>query len=177
MNLRLNMLLLLAATAVGCASNVPAPIRQETPAAPRVAEVRGDPERFVGSEVRWGGVIVLTRNEAEVSVVEVVERSLDGSGRPKLSDRSEGRFLARVPGFLEPTIYAQGREITVVGRLAEPRSGTIGESPYLYPVVDAQTYHLWPERPSPDYDPFWYDPWYPWYPYYPYPWRYRPYPY
>lgn len=165
---------LLALSLAGCASNVPAPIRDELPTAPSVAEVRADPGRFVGSTVRWGGVIVATRNEAEDSVVEIVQRDLDGSGRPKTSDRSEGRFLARVRGFLEPTIFAQGREFTVTGRLAAPQPGAIGARPYDYPVVDAETYYLWPELPPPDYDPYWYDPWYPWYPY---PWRYRPYPY
>ena len=59
----------------------------------------------------------------------------------------------------------------------------MGEFPYTYPVVQAQSWYLWPREsemspgyPYPGfYDP-WYGPWYgpwpsPWYPYgYPY-WR------
>ena len=56
----------------------------------------------------------------------------------------------------------------------------VGEFPYSYPLVQAQSWYLWPEESeTPDGYPYpvWYDPWYrpwyynPWYPYgYPY-WR------
>lgn len=165
-------LLLLA----GCASQVPAPIRQGPERAPELGEVRADPDRYVSVAVRWGGNIVETRNDVDETWIEVVARPLDREGRPRAGDLTQGRFLVRVKGFLEPTVYAPGRELTVMGRLAEPHPGRIGRFPYTYPVVTAEHVYLWPERrPVPDYyrDPFWYDPWYPFY--YPYPyWRYRP---
>ena len=128
-------------------------------------------------------------NLAETTRIEVVARRLRRGGRPIDSDRTAGRFIAEAAGFLEPTQYAPGRHITVVGTLAPPLTRDIGTHPYTYPVVKAATLYLWEERadyypypyPYYGYDPFlrpyWYHP-FPYYrPYYsPPPWRYyRPY--
>ena len=86
--------------------------------------------------------------------------------------------VARSDRFIEPSLYAAGREVTVYGTLMPSITEMVDEYPYLYPVVAVQVMHLWPvPTPEPDY---WYDPWYPWYPFdpwYPYdPW-YPRYPY
>lgn len=162
----------------GCASPVPKGLQVYEAGGPVLPEVRQDPERYVGSQVRWGGSIVSTQNAADATWIEMVGRPLDDSARPVSGDASEGRFLVRVEGFAEPTIYAAGRELTVVGRLQAPRDGRIGTYEYRFPVVHAEVTHLWPERQESgyrDYDPFWYDPWYPFYR--PIPGYYRPYPY
>jgi outer membrane lipoprotein len=164
---------MLVALLGGCAGGVPAPIAGAPPGDPPLAAVRAAPQQYAGAEVRWGGQIVGVRNETEATQIEVVERRLDADGRPRAEDRSAGRFLARVAGFLDPAIYAAGRELTVRGQLAGTVERAIDEFRYTYPLVQAEHVQLWPERPPPlpaypYYDPFWYDPWYPWgWPYYP----------
>lgn len=162
----------------GCASTVPEAIRTAPAGDVRLAEARQDPTRFRDAAVRWGGNIVSVRNLREETVLEIVGRRLDSDGRPRDEDRAEGRFLAKTAGFLDPAIYASGREVTVRGRLAEAIEQPIGEHRYVYPVVRAEQVYLWPVRQPPPstypyyHDPFWWDPWYPWgYPYWP---RYRP---
>jgi len=175
------LLALALATLAGCASNLPQPIREPPKDNPSLREVREAPQRFIGRDVRWGGTIANTDNRAEQTCIEVVGRELRGSGRPVDEDRSDGRFLACVPRFLDPVIYSEGRQFTVSGKIIGGETRKVGEYPYTYPVVQADTYFLWePEPPAPRYvdDPFWYDPWPGYYPYpYPYhPW-YRPPPY
>lgn len=160
-----------------CASKVPDYIRTGPAGEVQFSEARQSPARFVASEVRWGGTIAGVRNERDATVLEVVARRLDSDGRPLEEDRSEGRFLARLAGFLDPALYEVGREVTVRGRIAGGREEPIGEFRYTYPVVAADHVYLWPKRPPPQaaypYDPFWYYPWYPWgWPYYYHPPRY-----
>jgi outer membrane lipoprotein len=171
------LVLAAAVLAGGCASVVPETIRKPPSGDVRVAEARREPETFRGSAVRWGGAIVAVRNLRDETMIEIVARGLDSEGRPRDEDRTEGRFLAKVAGFLDPAIYAAGREVTVSGRLEGVLAQPIGDFSYSYPLVRADQVYLWQPRPAqapyPYYDPFWWDPWYPWgYPYWPYhrPW-------
>ena len=166
--------LALAALSVtsGCAQ-MPAALNTPVDAV-GVAEAYAHPDAVTGKRVRWGGTIAAVENRKSETWVEVVARDLQRDGRPEESDRSQGRFLAQVQGFLDPAIYTKGRVLTVVGRFDGQLQRAIGEYAYRYPVVKVEAYHLW--EPLPDlrrydyYDPFWYyDPWF--YPYhYPY-WR------
>lgn len=168
-----------AITLAGCATTVPEAIREVPPGNPSPVEVRAAPERFEGERVRWGGTISGVENREQETWIEVVARTLKDNGRPEEGDVSYGRFLARVEGFLDPAIYSEGREITVVGTLGESVTRRIDRHPYRYPVVEVSSHHLWPvERRVPAYyhDPYWYDPWYdPWYPFSPWPYYRRPY--
>ncbi len=165
-------LVLLAVVATGCASNVPEVVRRENPAAVPFAAASADAAASLGKPVRWGGVIVGVENRSEFSILEVLERPLDGSGRPSETAVAGGRFLVRSPNFLDPMIYAREREVTVIGRLQPAQRGKIGEFGYDYPVVAADTLYLWEPRAPRYADPYWYDPWYPWWRPYPY-WPYR----
>lgn len=150
----------------GCASNVPKSISEPLPG-PSAAEARVQPSAHIGAHVRWGGTIAKVENHATDTWMEVVERALGPDGRPRQEDRSGGRFLARIPGFLDPAVYANGRQITVSGVIAEPVTRLIGEFPYTFPAVQVEEHYLWPplpERQAYPYSP-WYDPWYPWRPF------------
>lgn len=161
----------------GCATPVPDVIRTAPPTDIPLAQARENPEAYAGQRVRWGGTIANAKNGQTQTDLEVVGRDLTSSGRPRLIDSTTGRFIARVSGFLDPAVYEEGRQVTVVGALTETVTGRIGEHAYRYPVVKAETVHLWEpiaERSNRDlyYDPFYYDPfWYPWrpLPYYYYP--------
>lgn len=151
----------------GC-TTLPEPIRA-APAQPIVpAQAQAAPEQHKGAPVRWGGIIATVINLPSESLIEVVARPLEGDGRPEDSDRTTGRFLARLAGFIDPVAYAAGRELTVVGTLAGVEQRKIGEYAYLYPVVRVTGHYLWPLRPPPLRDPLYYPPYYRRWPYYPY---------
>lgn len=166
--------LLLTLALSGCASKVPEYIRTAPTGDLRVEEVQQQKAaQFAGSEVRWGGNIISVRNEAQETLIEVLSRTLSKEGKPQDESKSGGRFIARIPGFLEPEEYPKDRLLTVKGKLREVIEQPVGSYPYPYPVVDVKSYHLWPEEktypPHHHYDPFFYDPYF-----YPY-WRRYPY--
>lgn len=166
------LVLALALWLGGCTSNIPEGIRQSPASAVTPAEARADAARLQGVLVRWGGVIAAVDNRRDQTWLDIVARPLAGDGSPVERDAPAlGRFLARVPGFLDPAVYKAGREVTVRGTFSGVETRQIGQYPYRYPVVNVQQHYLWPVQPEPQprvYDPFWYDPWYP------YPWWRRP---
>ncbi len=157
-------LLLLLALLTACASQVPIAIREPIAGAPDVQNARNAKTGLIGKRVRWGGVIANVENHKQDTWIELVDRPLERDGRPSDTDTSGGRFIARIPAFLDPVTYAKHREMTVTGILAESITRDVGDYPYRYPVVDVDNYYLW-AKPAPTpypyyYDPFWYDPWY-----------------
>ncbi|MDT8437457.1 MAG: Slp family lipoprotein [Wenzhouxiangellaceae bacterium] len=136
-------------------------------------------ERSLGTPVRWGGVIVDTRPQADRTCIEVLAQELDSRAYPKRSDDDFGRFVVCDPAFLDPEIYTNGRYITAVGTLEQFQIGQIGEFDYRYPVVKADAVYLWPERDDVDYAPYYGRGfYYPYYGYgYPYYFGYSRYPY
>lgn len=174
--------LLLTIVVAACAS-VPDELADAPPRefVPGLDEARADAEQLAGREVIWGGVIESVVNEAQASVIEIVQRPLDDSGAPDPEAVSAGRFLAVVDGFVDPTVYSRGDRVTVLGALDGVRRQEIGDYLYTYPVVRATRQYLWPEPPPRRAEPpppYWYDPfWRPWYyhdPFWgPYPYRWR----
>lgn len=155
-------LLTLVAALAGCATDLPTPIARAPEVEVDPSAVAAEPERYRERRVRWGGTIAGVENRADATEVEVVSRPLARSGRPREVDRTEGRFLAVVPGFLDPTVYAEGRELTVAGPVVGVRGRPIGEYPYRFPVVQAEAHHLWAPLPEPLPAPYYYSPfWYP----------------
>ncbi|HHC72358.1 MAG TPA: Slp family lipoprotein [Thiotrichales bacterium] len=173
--IRIASLLLTVPLLAACASGVPEVIRTPLAEAPTVAQVRADPDRHLGRRVRWGGAIVRVHNREQDTLVEVVALRLRSDGRPVgEKERTEGRFLARIGGFVDPAVFSKGRSITVVGTLEPAAKRKIGAYPYLFPVVGVEHYYLWEplrRRPPPPPPPWWYDPWCP-DPFYP--WRCHP---
>jgi len=145
----------------GCASYIPNEIRTPPPGDLQLAQVLREPQSHLGARVRWGGEIVAVENTKRETRVILVAKPLDYSGRPEDTDFSPGRFLARFQGFRDPATYKEGRALTVAGVLEPAVTRPVGDYPYVYPVVAAQTDYLW--QPLPDYLPGYY-----WYPYYPY---------
>lgn len=131
-------------------------------------DVQRSPRQYKGKVVLWGGVIVETINRQDETRIVVMQTALDLEKRPVNLDRSEGRFLIRYPGFLDPSIYDRGRQVTVAGEVIGREDLPLGETLYSYSVLLAKEIHLWERRK--DYTPY-YDPWfwgpypYGWYPY------------
>lgn len=110
------------------------------------------------AEARWGGEIAAVRNQAQGSEIEVVQFQLNASGRPLKSDASAGRFRIRIPGFIDPVIYANGRLVTALGNFTGMEQGKVDAQPYSFPILETESVHLWPEIKDPpercDCDPF-----------------------
>ena len=97
----------------------------------------------LGKMTLWGGTILDTSNLKDTTRFEVLAYPLDSSHRPLLESKPLGRFIIHYNGYLEPTTYAPGRLLTVLGKVAESQSGSVGESTYTYAVIDSQQLHLW----------------------------------
>lgn len=158
--------LLLVLALVGCASDIPRPIREAPTGNTQLTQALKEPEKSRGTAVRWGGAITLVENRRDATWIEIVERPLDTDGQPLTTDKSAGRFLARIDGFLDPAIFAPKRLVTVAGALDGNHTRSIGEHPYTYPVVHVEHIYLWPITTNTTHhyyrSPYWYDPWYPW---------------
>jgi len=140
---------------------------------PEISPARVEPTVF-GSEVRWGGVIIGSINAENATCFEVLSRELDKYLRPKVEDRTAGRYIACKAGFHDPEVYAKGREVTITGAIRNIEVRQIDEFNYRYPVLDITQLVLWEKRKdvlvyNNYYDPF-YGPhlWGHGYPYYGY---------
>jgi outer membrane lipoprotein len=158
----------LAAVAVSACTTIPTQLQGEYP---QVSPARVDSNTF-GSTVRWGGVIIDTRNEENKTCFEILSRNLGKSMRPQLEDSTLGRFIACKDGFYDPEVFAKGREITLTGTVRTIEEHPVDDFNYRYPVLDAKDVVLWEKRKqvvvydNPYYYPF-YGSW--GYPYYRYP--------
>lgn len=139
---------ILVAVLSGCASVVPAPINKIPAVTVAVADVRMNAERFIDSEVRWGGVITRVENKAEETWVELVSRPLKGNGQPRTDSKNDGRFIASFPGFIDPTEYTPGKMLTVVGIVEGSVTRPIGDFAYSFPIVTVGSSYLWKTGPK-----------------------------
>jgi outer membrane lipoprotein len=128
------------------------------------------PDELKGKVVLLGGTIVQTVPKPRETEIEVVQKQVNSSGEPYLTDKSEGRFLAVVDRFLDPAIYRSGRDITVAGEVRGSEVRRMGEIDYRYPVIAAVELYLWKRPSSPQAYPYPYPYGYPAY------WRWRYYP-
>jgi outer membrane lipoprotein len=133
---------LLAVVLVGCA---PAPIYKAAPNAITAppALVAQSPERYPGSDVIWGGRIVQVTTFANHSEIELLAYPLDSSQRPQLNDLGNGRFIAVMPGYVEPLDFPAGALMTMSGKLNGTRVGMVGEANYVFPLVSVAQSHVW----------------------------------
>jgi outer membrane lipoprotein len=102
-----------------------------------------EPEKNRGKVILWGGTILDTTNLKDTTRLEVLAYPLDTSHRPLLESVPLGRFIIMYDGYLEPANYAQGRLLTVLGKVSGSQSGKVGESTYTYVVIDSEKLHLW----------------------------------
>jgi len=84
----------------------------------------------------WGGEILEINNLEQSTELTILSYPLDSYEKPKYKANSTGRFIAVYNGFLEPTDFSRGKLVTVLGRLAAPRDGSVNQAPYQFPVLD-----------------------------------------
>ena len=163
-----HVFILWALAGVGCSSSVPSAIRGDVPGQTlnpvSVTQVQRGADAYSGQRVRWGGSILAVRNLANSTEIEVLSRPLDSDGEPRTGADGEGRFIARVPAFIDPAEYAKDRLLTVVGRIEGVETRDVGEYPYRYPVVAVSSRYLWPVVDTDRYPAGYGFPYgYPWY--------------
>ncbi|WP_051617217.1 Slp family lipoprotein [Desulfonatronovibrio hydrogenovorans] len=139
------LLFLLLVCAVGC-SPFSRQAMDEVQREIRFKHVLEDPGRFVGKTVILGGVIVEAIVKPGDTLIIVRQTELDFQKRPRDLDRSLGRFMIRHSGFMDPAIYGQGRELTVIGNISGQKEGLVGERTYVYPLIQVQHLRLWDMR-------------------------------
>lgn len=105
--------------------------------------VIAEPKMSSNKMALWGGTILDTRNLKDSTQIEVLAYPLDSSHRPLQDKKPLGRFIVQHQGYLEPTTYAQGKLVSILGKISGKQEGKIGESHYSYPVISAQKLHLW----------------------------------
>lgn len=160
------LMLAVLLTLGGCASKPPAPIAKVPHDNPSLLRVRMDIDKYLGAEVRWGGVISRVENRADETWIEIVRYQLSDSGRPRSSGDSDGRFIASFRDFIDPVVYEVGRPLTVVGKIADRTTRNIGDYDYLFAVVAVEGSFLWKKQSDLRYTPYpyyyWhYDPFFP----------------
>ncbi len=139
----------------GCAT-VPAPLAGNDFVATTPQQVVASNAN--GERVRWGGEIIKVEPRADRTCFEILARELYSDARPNRRDKSDGRFIACKQGFFDPAVYAQGRDVTVVGSVNGTERHKVGEYDYTFAKVDATEVYMWPKRseyPAGYYDPFW----------------------
>lgn len=157
---KFNLVIITIALLGGCASKPPAAISKVPPENPSLTRVRMDIDSFIGTEVRWGGVISKVENRATHTWIELVRRKLRENGKPRTDDRSDGRFIASFEGFVDPVVYEVGRPLTVVGTIEAKTERSIGDYDYLFPIVTVEGSYLWKAATNYRYpyypSPYWY---------------------
>ncbi|MEO7149828.1 MAG: Slp family lipoprotein [Rhodanobacteraceae bacterium] len=107
------------------------------------SQVAAAPDRYRDRRVIWGGRIVAVRNLPGHSEIEMLGLPLDPSQRPRLDQPAGGRFIAIMPGFVEPMDYPPGTLMTLRGRINGTRMGKVGEADYAFPLVRSEDAHRW----------------------------------
>jgi outer membrane lipoprotein len=134
----------LAALLTACA---PPPLYKGGPVAinatPR--QVAATPNNYAEAQVVWGGTIIGVRNLSDRTDIEILAYPLDSSQRPRLRSEALGRFIAELPGFVEPMNYPDGAPVTVRGQITGTQAGLVDQATYLYPMVSVRggDLHLW----------------------------------
>jgi outer membrane lipoprotein len=107
-----------------------------------------DPAACKGRIVLWGGRVIEITNSKDGTEMIVLETPLDFLGVPESALSSRGRFIARIPKFLDPAIYLADRDITLAGEIIGAEEKELGATTYKYPVVLIKEFHLWEKLSS-----------------------------
>jgi outer membrane lipoprotein len=164
---RLTLALLLAGLAAGCAgANHISPALRAEAVPVDFRELVADPDRFKGETVILGGVILESEPGPEGTLLTILQTRTEEGERPGEAETSQGRFMALAKGFLDPELYAAGRQVTVAGKVEGKRTAQVKGFSYTYPLIAAEQVYLWPlpEGYGYPYYPSYYPYYYPWYP-------------
>lgn len=170
MHVRL-LLLALALFLSGCAHAVSYEMRQKVNKDISFPAILRNPEAYRGETVILGGKIIETINHEGNTVIKVLQIPLDFYGVPMEEEKSQGRFLITMTGYVDGEVYSRGKMITLAGEIIGTEMEPVGETQYAYPVLQAKEVHLWKDgaayyhlypRPYRYWDWYGYPPYHPW---------------
>lgn len=92
---------------------------------------------YKGRDVVWGGTLIATTNARRETLLEVLAYPVV-NGRLQTSRSSQGRILAKVPGFLDPVDYAPGKRVIVEGLFTGVKHGYVDGATTTYAIVEAR---------------------------------------
>lgn len=134
------VLLLLA----GCTPVISRQVREQVRPDITFKEILNAPERYQGQMVILSGIIIDAKNTKEGTLFEILQSPAGFRGKPKDTDKSEGRFLVHNDSYLDLNIYTKGRSVTVAGQIEGKRVLPLGEAEYTYPLIRSKEIYLWP---------------------------------
>lgn len=137
----------------GCASAISPEMMKHVDQSIPFEGILQNPDAFQGKTVLLGGDIIETENFPDKTLIIILQRPLDSQEKPSGEDKSKGRFIVSVPGFLDPAIYEKGRQITVVGTVAGKEVRALDEIEYTYPIIDRRELYLWPKEETVETEP------------------------
>jgi outer membrane lipoprotein len=140
--------------------------------------LKASPETHLGKTVILGGMILANEVADDGSTLEILKYTLDKRDEPQDPDEAGGRFLVHSSRLLDPSLYKEGRLVTLTGTLRGVEVRPLQKARYAYPLFEVGELYLWPEPRYEDrypYYPYFYDPFPYWYRYpywhgYPYWW-------
>lgn len=139
-------LILLTATALCLAGCAPVLSNQSLRLVDRgisFAELRQEPDRYMGRHLLLAGGIAGVRNTNEGGELELVQFATDENGKITDTANSPGRFIATSPAFLDPAVYRTGLLVTLVGEVLGKKSMLLGDVDYTYPLLAIREIRLW----------------------------------
>ena len=107
-------------------------------------DLAANPKSHVGRVVLLSGTIIEATNFATFTRIVLLQYPLGRGDRPRTNQPSSGRFMLRVPGYLETEVYQPGRAVSVIGEVEGQEELALGETTYTYLVLVPKELHLWP---------------------------------
>lgn len=116
---------------------------------------------YLGQTIILGGYVIEVENNEETTLITVLQAPLDVTDSPLSRDKSQGRFIVTVDGFLDPAVYEKDRSITVAGIVQLPIHKNIGTKQVKYINIKSREIFLHAEK-TPVYDNrfYWDHPYY-----------------
>ena len=145
------MTIILWVSMIGCAPVISKQLREQVKPNITAGDVLKNPENYKGEMVVLSGVIIESENMKEGTLLKVLQRPSGFREKPKDVDTSEGRFLALVDHYLDVSVYAKDRAVTIGGTIQGIRTLPLGEIQYNYPLINVKEIHLWPVEKSNTY--------------------------
>lgn len=149
---------------LGSCSVISNPMKKEAGAKVSFSHLVEYTDGYLGQTIILGGYVVEVENNEKTTLITVLQAPLDVIDSPVSRDKSQGRFIVSVDGFLDPAVYEKDRSVTVAGIVEPPIYRNIGTKQVKYINVKSREIFLHPKK-TPVYD----DPFYRNYPYRNYP--------
>jgi outer membrane lipoprotein len=134
----------LACLFLSACSGLPSNVREIPVEKVSITEASQNPDRYKGTSVRWGGLIIEVDTQENYTLVQVLSYPINYYGRPELTKPSDGRFVVKTSEFLDPAIYEKDREVTVVGVLDGDIVRSVGHKTIQVPLLSTKAHYLWP---------------------------------